>query len=207
MSEVLRRTAVCLLALLPLAGCEMVTKKEFAVHTRQLNSMQSDIRSTNSRVETNASGIRRAHEGLEALQSRMSQEDARLAKSIQDVAQVSRDEDQRLRLAVSDETKERKTGDAKLGEAIAQAGAGRERFRRVLQAYLQAERELLVSLVEIEQTIQDLKKKGTLTEKDIQASKAVRLEADVWAKRLESIKSQLDALDRPETTTGSSDNR
>jgi len=163
------------LLFLPLAGCNMVTKEELAVHTRQLSSLESDLRSTNSRVK--------------------------------DLSEISRDEDQRLRAAVSDEAKDRKATDQQLSDAIAQTRAGHDRFRRVIEGWLQAEKELLVSLVEIDQAIEELKKKGVITEKEIQASKAARLEAEVWVKRLDSIKAQLDALSGSRTPSDSGADR
>ena len=55
--------------------------------------------------------------------------------------------------------------------------------------------------------IESLEKKGTLTEADIQASKAVKLEATVWAKRLDEIKSQLDALAKTSQARGQASSR
>jgi len=215
--------------LLVLPGCKFATKKELEINTSRIRSLESRAQSQGSQISSNVGSIRDARSDTESLGTRLSQRDSELASGIDSVlqasksatealgkklsyrdselaleitnmSQMSKDEDQRLRSKIADEASARRKSTEGLNDSIVEALAGETRLQRIIGDLLQAEKELLVSLVEIKQVVDDLKKRGTLTDKDIQASKAARLEAAVWAKRIDSIKAQLDALSKPRKT-------
>jgi hypothetical protein len=91
-----------------------------------------------------------------------------------------------------------KTNRLKMVEQLAEATDQRYynsyRVLSLLEDLLESELELFVSLVETKQTLEELKKKGKLTQADIQASKALLLEDKVWAERISRISEQLKTL-------------
>ena len=207
------KVVLCLL-LLPLVGCASVKREEFDSLYGRVSSLESKSNTLSSGVSRNESSIRNAQSQINSTDSRMrslATESKAGDQTLQKAVSVEADEREKsladVLATVRSETAKLEKTDQQLSDAIIQSKGSESRLRTIIGDLLQAEKEMLISFVEIGQVIESLEKKGTLTEADIQASKAVKLEATVWAKRLDEIKSQLDALAKTSQARGQASSR
>lgn len=82
----------------------------------------------------------------------------------------------------------------RLAGGLKRTGGDIANIRSAIRSLLEAELDLMIALIETKQMLNDLKKQGKVTEKEIRSSKVARLEDKVWAQRIKEIQRQLSAL-------------
>lgn len=103
--------------------------------------------------------------------------------------------DKGLDKRIDAESRERSGQATRMADAMsAQDGKVTHLQLRMLDM-LKVERDILVSLIEAKDAIEDLKRRGVLTEEEVKASKAVKLEAHALVKHVERLGELIKAME------------
>ena len=63
--------------------------------------------------------------------------------------------------------------------------------------FLMAERAMAMRLLETKRMVEDLKERGVLSDEEIEASKTLSIEDEVWAGQITALKKLIDAIEPP----------
>jgi hypothetical protein len=128
--------------------------------------------------------------GLNSLKTRYDQLDKQVSSEIK--SRII--EDESLKKAVTDEHALRNMATAKLADMVAERDANQVQVRQVLRDTLLAELQAMTQLIETKRTLQDLVKRGILTEEEIEASKLLAIEDGLWVNRVKELKKSIESL-------------
>ena len=202
------------IGILILAATGCVTRSEFDAVEGRLSTAESSVSRLDNSLSRQANSLsRKISENREAITQSGFAVDSlteEVGRTEDDIRATVAQERQARAQAMGDlavdireqEERQRDMGQG-LSESVSEEEVRVSQIRRILREVLAGERELLVSLIEVNRTLETLKADGTLTDDEIQASTALNLESEVWAERIRNIQSILESLDREEAAAAS----
>lgn len=165
---------LCVSLLIALNGC--ISEGEFREQQVQLAAVQSRVTELFDRQDS--------------ISARVNTLDMQITSEAESRVRAN----QGMRAAIADERKSRIEMSERVSDTLAERDALLTQMRSVLRDVLNAELEVMISLVEGKRMLEDLKKRGQLTEEEIKASRVLAFEDTVWAARIESLRKQIESL-------------
>ena len=148
--------------------------KQISNNTEQLTKMVEDVKDTESKRDAE---IKTMNEAIAAERtSRLKIED-------------------RVVQALAADQASRKAMEDRFSEAIYERGLALAQFRRILTDFLVMEKELATKLIESKATLETLQQNGELTQEEIEKSKVMSMDDQLWSKRIAAISKALDSLE------------